>query len=78
MLPCALRLRTSPPYSGRLWRCHMSYSSGTRLPAWEGSDAAMCPVTLDPTSLLRRAPALPHVPWPSALGIMKRLAGLGM
>jgi hypothetical protein len=42
--------------------CHMPYSSGSRLTAREGSDAATCPTVLDPASLLDRAPALPRVP----------------
>jgi hypothetical protein len=34
-----------------------------RLPAQEGSDAAMCYTALDPASLLRRAPVLPCATW---------------
>jgi hypothetical protein len=54
------RLRTLPPYSGGLWCCHMSRGSGPRLPTREGSGAATCPMTSDPTSLLGRAPVLPR------------------
>jgi hypothetical protein len=54
----------SPPYTGRLWRCHMTEESRPRLDRapvppcvmWlqthllvlEGSRATMCPVALDP------------------------------
>jgi hypothetical protein len=40
----------------------MHYSTGSCLPAWEGSGVVACPTALDPTSLLGRAPALPRVP----------------
>jgi hypothetical protein len=40
---------------------HVPYGSGSCLPAEAGSDAATYPTALDPTSLLRRAPLLPHV-----------------
>jgi hypothetical protein len=39
---------------------HVLYSSGSYLPAREGSGAAACPIILDPSSLLGRASALPH------------------
>jgi hypothetical protein len=42
--------------------CHMHYSSGSRLPAREGSSAATCPATPDPASLLGRVPVLPRAP----------------
>jgi hypothetical protein len=56
------RLRILPPYLGGLWRCHVSRGFGSCLPVWEGSSAATCPATSDPTSLLGRAPTLPRVP----------------
>jgi hypothetical protein len=73
-LPRVPRLQTPP--SGRapvppcvpwLWTC---------LPAREVSSVALCPVALDPTSLLERAPALPRVPWlwilpPSSGGLQR-------
>jgi hypothetical protein len=31
-LPCVPQLRTSPPYQGGLWRCHVSHGSGLCLP----------------------------------------------
>jgi hypothetical protein len=55
------RLQTLPPCSGGLQRCHVSLNSGPHLPAQEGSDAATCPLALDPASLLGRAKALPRV-----------------
>jgi hypothetical protein len=42
---------------------HMPYSSESCLPAREGSSAATCPMAADLASLLRRALALPRVPW---------------
>jgi hypothetical protein len=42
--------------------CHMSYNVRSCLSAREGSGAATCPTALNPASLLRRAPTLPHVP----------------
>jgi hypothetical protein len=60
--PCAPRLRTSPPCSGGLRYCHMSHSSGPRLPDQEGSGAATCRTAPDSASLLRRASMLPRAP----------------
>jgi hypothetical protein len=48
-------------YSGGFRRCHLSNGSGSYLPTREGSDTVTCPAAPDPTFLLRRAPALPHV-----------------
>jgi hypothetical protein len=56
------RLQTPPPYSEGLRCCYVSHSSGPRLPTREGSGAAMCPTTLDPTSLLGRASTLSCAP----------------
>jgi hypothetical protein len=39
----------------------------TSPPVEVGSGTAMCPVAPDLASLLRRAPAPPHVPWPGIL-----------
>jgi hypothetical protein len=61
-LPRVPRLWILPPCSVGLLRCHVSRGSGSCLPTQEGSDTAMCPAALDPTSLLRRAPMLPCVP----------------
>jgi hypothetical protein len=48
----------------------------TRLPARDSSGATLCPVALDPASLLGRASALPQVPWlrilPPYLGGLRR------
>jgi hypothetical protein len=63
VLPRVPRLRILPPCSGELRRCHVSRGSGSCLPPQEGSDAAMCPTASDPSSLLKRAPELPCVPW---------------
>jgi hypothetical protein len=41
----------------------VSYGSGSRLSAKLGSGIATCPMSLDLTSQLRWAPALPHVLW---------------
>jgi hypothetical protein len=54
--------QTPPPYSGGLRRCHVSHSSGTHLPAWEGSIATTCPMAPYPISLLRKFLVLPCVP----------------
>jgi hypothetical protein len=62
-LPCVIWLWTSPPGWGGLWCCHVSYSSGSRLPTEVGSSAAMCHMALDFASRLRRAPTLPHALW---------------
>jgi hypothetical protein len=43
-------------------RCHMPYDSGPRLPVEMGFGAATCPMTLDLTSRLRWALALPRAP----------------
>jgi hypothetical protein len=55
---------------------HMSYSSESLLPARQGSGVATCPVTLNPASLLRRAPVLPRALWlrttPPCLGELQR------
>jgi hypothetical protein len=37
---------------------HVPYGIGPSLPAKVGSEAATCPVALDPVSLLERAPVL--------------------
>jgi hypothetical protein len=63
MLPCVLRLRTSPPCQGGLRRCHVFYGSGPYLPTEVGSDAAICPMASGLASRLRWAPMLPHVLW---------------
>jgi hypothetical protein len=62
-LPCALRLRTSPPSWGGLRCCHVSYSSRPRLLTEVGSDPATCPMAPDIASQLRWAPVLPRVLW---------------
>jgi hypothetical protein len=49
-----LRLQTPPFFLGGLRRCHMPRGSGPSLAIQEGSDAAMCPLASDLTSLLRR------------------------
>jgi hypothetical protein len=51
-LPRVSRLRTPPPCSGGLWCCHVSHGFRPRLPAREGSCAAMCHMAPDPASLL--------------------------
>jgi hypothetical protein len=61
MLPHVPRLWILPPCSGGLQRCHMSCCSGSCLPTREGTGAATCPATIDPASLLGRAPTLPCV-----------------
>jgi hypothetical protein len=61
-LPRVPRHQTPPPYSGGLQCCHVSHDIRPRLPAQEGFGAVVCPTTLYPASLLRRASALPHVP----------------
>jgi hypothetical protein len=58
--PCVQQLQTPPPSRGGLRGRHVSCSSRPSLPARQASDAAVCIVALDPTSLLS-APALPHV-----------------
>jgi hypothetical protein len=72
-LPHVLRLRTLPPCSGGLRRCHMSHGFGLSLPTREGFGVAACPAASNPASLLRRAL---NGPWTS--GIKKGLAGLAM
>jgi hypothetical protein len=62
-LPRAPRLRTPPPYSEGLQCCHVSHVFRPCLPAQEGSGARICPMAPNPTSLLGRAPMLPHVSW---------------
>jgi hypothetical protein len=57
---CSAAPDLSPCRRG-LQRCHVSYSSGSRLPAEAGSGAAMCPVALDLASLSEWAPVLPRV-----------------
>jgi hypothetical protein len=42
VLPCVPWPWTSPPCRGRLWRCHVTYGSGSRLPTEGGSGAVMC------------------------------------
>jgi hypothetical protein len=54
-------LRTPPPYMGGLRCHHASRDSGPRLPAREGFEASMRPMTLDPASPLVRALSLPRV-----------------
>jgi hypothetical protein len=61
-LPCAPRHRILPSNSGGLRRCHVSHGTRSRLPARDGSTAAMWPTAPDPASLLGRAPVLPCVP----------------
>jgi hypothetical protein len=51
-----LWLRTLPNSSRGLRCCGVYRSSRPHLPTREGSAAATCPTTLDPTSLLGRAP----------------------
>jgi hypothetical protein len=73
-----LQYRTLPPSQGELQSCDISSGSGSRLPDKKGSSAATCTVATDPlgglrcttcpaaldrASLIRRALALPHVPW---------------
>jgi hypothetical protein len=49
---------------GRPTVCHhVSYSSGSCLPAEVGSGAATCSAALEPASLVKRALAPPCVPW---------------
>jgi hypothetical protein len=55
--------RIPSPYLGGLWYCHVSHYTKPHLHAREGSGAAMCPVALDPTSLLGRAMVLARAPW---------------
>jgi hypothetical protein len=43
--------RILPPCSGGLRRCHVSHSTGPRLPTQEGSDATTCPAALWATYL---------------------------
>jgi hypothetical protein len=57
------RLWIRPPYSRGLQCCHVSHNTRPRLPAQEGFDAAMCPVTLC---------------WSQMSRIKKGLAGLHM
>jgi hypothetical protein len=52
VLPHISWLRTPPPCEGGLQGCHAFRGPRPRLPAWEGSEAAMCPVAPDPASLL--------------------------
>jgi hypothetical protein len=53
VLPRILQPRTSPTYRGGLRRCHVTYGYRPCLPVELGSGAAMCPMALDLTSLLR-------------------------
>jgi hypothetical protein len=62
MLLCIPRYWILPSCSGGLRRYHVSYDTGSRLPARGGSVATMCPMASDPTSLLGRAPVVPRVP----------------
>jgi hypothetical protein len=58
------RLQTPPLHLGGLRHCYVP--RGSRPPPLtiqEGSSAAMCSSAPDPTSLLRRDPALTHVLW---------------
>jgi hypothetical protein len=61
-LLCVSRLWILPPCTGGLQHCHVSRGSRSCLPTQEGSGTVMCPTTLAPASLLRRAPVLAHVP----------------
>jgi hypothetical protein len=54
-LPRVLQLRTLPPCRGGLRCCHVPPGTGLRLPAQEGSSAAVCHMALDPASVLGRA-----------------------
>jgi hypothetical protein len=45
-LPRVPRLWIRPPYSRGIQRCHVSHNIRPRLPAQEGFDTDMCPVTL--------------------------------
>jgi hypothetical protein len=46
----ALQLWTLPPYRGGLWRYHMSYGFGSRIPAEVGSGTTTCPMAPELTS----------------------------
>jgi hypothetical protein len=67
ILPRDTQPRTSSSYRGGLRCCHVSRGPGPRLLAELRSGAATCSLTQDITSLLRWAPALPHVSWLRAL-----------
>jgi hypothetical protein len=60
-LSCVPRHRILPSCSRGLRRSHVSHGTGPRLPAREGSGAAMYPTILDPAFLLGRALTLPRV-----------------
>jgi hypothetical protein len=75
-LPCVSWLWILPPCSRGLWRCHMSSSSGSRLPVWKGSGTATCPAALDPASLLERALVLSRIPWLCILPLFGRAPAL--
>jgi hypothetical protein len=49
--------------AGRAPECCESCSSGSSLPAKEGSRAAMCLAALGPASQSRQAPTSPCIPW---------------
>jgi hypothetical protein len=60
------RFWTLPPFTGGLWSRYASCRSRPRLPAREGSGAAMRPTALDPTSHsggLRRRHVSNHYSW---------------
>jgi hypothetical protein len=64
-LPRVPQLWNSPSCLGGLYCYHVSHGSIPYLPTQEIFGAAMCPKAPDPTSLLRRATALPCVLRPS-------------
>jgi hypothetical protein len=55
--------RIRAPHLGGLQCCHVSRGSGPRLPAREGSDAAMHLTALDLTPPREWAPVPPYVTW---------------
>jgi hypothetical protein len=65
-LPHVPHLRTLPPDSGGLRRCHVSLSFRPHLSTREGSGAVTRPTAPDLAPSCDRAPALPRVPWHSA------------
>jgi hypothetical protein len=77
VLPCVIWLQTLPTCPGGLRRCHMSYGSGPRLPAEEGSGAATCHMALDPASLwggLQRCHVSCSFLWAAGLKHKERLS----
>jgi hypothetical protein len=66
MHPCPAMCFVAPNLTscqGGLWRYHVSYSSGPRLPTEVGSNATTCLVAPGLSSQLRRALTLPRIPW---------------